>query len=96
MVLFLYRPEYYGITEDELGIHTKGVAEVIIAKHRNGSLDSVNLKFIGKYTKFTDLNNVPFANYNNYDVFETVTRDSKVNGNFSAMDDGSHGIKLKK
>ena len=34
---------------------TQGVGEVIIAKHRNGSLDTVQLKFIGKYTKFTDL-----------------------------------------
>ncbi|PSR53233.1 replicative DNA helicase [Adhaeribacter arboris] len=55
MVIFLYRPEYYGITEDELGNPTQGVGEVIIAKHRNGSIGSVNLKFIGKFTKFGDL-----------------------------------------
>jgi replicative DNA helicase len=34
------------------------MGEVIIAKHRNGSLDTVALKFIGKFTKFTDLDNV--------------------------------------
>ena len=55
MVMFLYRPEYYGITEDEDHNSTQGVGEVIIAKHRNGSLDTVKLRFIGKYTKFTDL-----------------------------------------
>lgn len=55
MVMFLYRPEYYGITEDEQGNPTKNTGEVIIAKHRNGSLDSVQLKFIGKFTKFCDL-----------------------------------------
>ena len=55
MVIFLYRPEYYGITEDEMGNPTQGVGEVIIAKHRNGSIGSVNLKFIGKFTKFGDL-----------------------------------------
>lgn len=55
MVMFLYRPEYYGITQDENGMPTQGVGEVIVAKHRNGSLDTVQLKFIGKYTKFTDL-----------------------------------------
>ena len=55
MVMFLYRPEYYGITEDENGMSTQGVGEVIIAKHRNGSLDTVQLKFVGKYTKFADL-----------------------------------------
>ncbi|MFN3760515.1 MAG: replicative DNA helicase [Algoriphagus aquaeductus] len=55
MVMFLYRPEYYGITEDDGGASTQGVGEVIIAKHRNGSLENVKLRFIGKYTKFTDL-----------------------------------------
>jgi replicative DNA helicase len=55
MVMFLYRPEYYGITEDEKGNSTQNVGEVIIAKHRNGSLDTVPLKFIGKFTKFCDL-----------------------------------------
>ncbi|RIW15737.1 replicative DNA helicase [Algoriphagus lacus] len=55
MVMFLYRPEYYGITQDEDNHSTAGVGEVIIAKHRNGSLENVKLRFIGKYTKFTDL-----------------------------------------
>ena len=47
--------EYYGITEDESGASTAGVGEIIIAKHRNGSLENVKLRFIGRYTKFTDL-----------------------------------------
>jgi replicative DNA helicase len=55
MVLFLYRPEYYDLLQDENGNSTLGVGQVIIAKHRNGSLDTVNLKFIGKFTKFTNL-----------------------------------------
>ena len=55
MVIFLYRPEYYKITEDEMGNPTQGTGEVIIAKHRNGSLETVQLKFIGKFTKFADL-----------------------------------------
>jgi len=54
MVLFLYRPEYYGITEDENGLSTKGLGEINIAKHRNGSTGTVHLKFIGHLTKFVD------------------------------------------
>ncbi|MEN7548645.1 replicative DNA helicase [Rapidithrix thailandica] len=54
MVMFLYRPEYYGITEDEEGNPATNMGEVIIAKHRNGSLENVKLKFIGQYTRFTD------------------------------------------
>ncbi|GGZ14797.1 replicative DNA helicase [Echinicola pacifica] len=61
IVMFLYRPEYYGINEDEDGNSTLGTGEVIIAKHRSGSLETVRLRFIGKYTKFCDLElNVPF------------------------------------
>ncbi|MFC5408301.1 replicative DNA helicase [Larkinella bovis] len=55
MVIFLYRPEYYGITTDENGNSVSGVGEVIIAKNRSGSLDTVQLRFVGKYTKFSDL-----------------------------------------
>jgi replicative DNA helicase len=55
MVCFLYRPEYYKITQDEAGNSTEGIGEVIIAKNRSGSLDTVQLRFVGKYTKFCDL-----------------------------------------
>ncbi len=55
MVLFLYRPEYYGITQDENGNSVAGIGEVILAKNRSGSLDTVQLRFIGKFTKFGDL-----------------------------------------
>ncbi len=63
MVCFLYRPEYYGILEDESGNSTAGVGEVIIAKHRNGSLENVPLRFIGKFTKFCDLDRNDFAGF---------------------------------
>jgi len=97
MVLFLYRPEYYGITEDEMGNPTQGITEVIIAKHRNGSLDTVALKFIGKYTKFADLaSNDPLSNRNNF--FETekmsITMASKVNGTHSYKNDNSPNLDI--
>lgn len=63
MVMFLYRPEYYNITEDENGNPTTGVGEVIVAKHRNGSLDNVKLRFVGKYTKFMDLDSTNLVGY---------------------------------
>ncbi len=55
MVMFIYRPEYYGMEFDEDNNPTKGLAEVIIAKHRNGALETVKLKFIDHLAKFTDL-----------------------------------------
>jgi len=55
VVLFLYRPEYYGITEDEQGRSQVGVAEIIIAKQRNGETGFMPLKFLGKFVKFLDM-----------------------------------------
>lgn len=54
MVIFIHRPEYYGITTDEEGNSTHGVAELIIAKHRNGGLDTIKTNFVGQYTRFED------------------------------------------
>ncbi|MEP2668778.1 MAG: replicative DNA helicase [Cyclobacteriaceae bacterium] len=55
VVIFLYRDEYYKIETDVNGLPTMNVAELIIAKNRNGKLDNdIRLKFIGKYQKFTD------------------------------------------
>ena len=55
MVLFIYRPEYYGLTEDENGASAKGKAVISIAKHRNGKLGDITLKFVGQYAKFEDI-----------------------------------------
>ena len=52
MVMFLYRPEYYNITEDEGGNSTVGMAQVILAKHRAGATGRLNLRFEGKYARF--------------------------------------------
>ncbi|HET6244048.1 MAG: replicative DNA helicase [Bacteroidetes bacterium] len=56
MVLFIYRPEYYGFTEDPAsGASLTGTGQIIIAKHRNGALGDVNLRFIANLAKFTDI-----------------------------------------
>ncbi|MCR9064742.1 MAG: replicative DNA helicase [Cytophagales bacterium] len=55
MVMFLYRPEYYKITEDANGNPTDGIGEVIIAKNRAGTLKTIQLQFIKEFTKFADL-----------------------------------------
>ena len=57
IVSFIYRPEYYKIEEwvDEERTPTQGQAEFIVAKHRNGGLDNIRLKFIGSMGKFDNL-----------------------------------------
>ena len=85
IVSFIYRPEYYGITEDEDGNSTLGTGEIIIAKHRNGSLENVKLKFIGQYAKFENLDEFggddfnPLSPSNDFDNSGTMTMPSKMN-----------------
>ena len=55
IVTFIYRPEYYKIYEWENSDDSRGQAEIIIAKHRNGPLDNIRLKFINTLAKFSDL-----------------------------------------
>ena len=57
IVSFIYRPEYYKIDtwDDEEETPTQGQAEFIVAKHRNGGLDNIRLKFIGSQGKFDNL-----------------------------------------
>jgi replicative DNA helicase len=69
IVVFIYRPEYYKIENDEYG-PTLGMADVIIAKHRNGALEDVRLKFVNKYAKFEDTED---ANFNIPDILPSST-----------------------
>ena len=54
MVMFLYRPEYYDITANEMGESNKGETHVRIAKHRNGQLDTIKLKALLHIQKFIE------------------------------------------
>lgn len=57
MVCFIHRPEYYTRSgEDAAGNDIRGMAELIIAKHRSGAVGTVNLRFIAKYAKFENYN----------------------------------------
>src|SRR3954447_21950773 len=51
LVAFVYRDEYYNGEESD----SQGLAEVILAKHRNGPTDAIKLSFLKRYAKFTDL-----------------------------------------
>ncbi|MBA4410666.1 MAG: replicative DNA helicase [Bacteroidota bacterium] len=58
IVIFIHRPEYYQITEDEDGNSLIGIAEIIIAKHRNGAVGDVRLSFKKSLAKFADMENI--------------------------------------
>jgi len=63
MVNFIYRPEYYDITEDEDGNSMKGVAKIIVAKNRHGELKDVQLKWISDQAKFDNWEAVDFDSF---------------------------------
>ena len=97
MVMFLYRPEYYGITEIE-GIPTYGMADVIVSKHRNGSLGETRLRFITKYTKFTDMDS--FGNNSEVssayqDSYPAPVNSQTFSSRINEMDDKSKKDKQK-
>ena len=60
IVSFIYRPEYYQILEDEEGNSLEGISEIIVAKHRNGSLNTVQLKWDSQFARFSNLGDETF------------------------------------
>ena len=103
IVSFIYRPEYYGFTENDEGDSNRGVGEIIIAKHRNGSLENVRLQFIGEYARFDNINNYgedlsnqtftsKMSNNNEFETGgNTITIQSKMNS-FDKDDTDFDGI----
>ncbi len=92
MVIFIYRPEYYKIDEMEDGSSSAGMAELIIAKHRNGALAEVKLRFKAQFAQFTDPD-VKFGYQKDESMspntdFENgvLTLQSKMNVNNDVMD----------
>ena len=60
IIMFIYRDEVYNEDSED-----KGVAEIIIGKQRQGSIGTVRLAFIGKYTRFDDLAQGHYQDYQN-------------------------------
>ena len=85
MVMFIHRPEYYGITQDADGNSLIGMAEIIIAKHRNGSTGEVQLAFKANLARFCDVEEVSLAGVS--DDFGNVRKEavfrSKMNDEFA-------------
>jgi replicative DNA helicase len=80
IVTFIYRPDYYELSGEDFDI-PKDQAEIIIAKHRNGSLGSVYLKFIPHFVKFTEPDDSDDLSFGSDDPFGggIITRPSRMN-----------------
>ncbi len=75
IVIFLYRPEYYGYKEDDSGRSLEGIADVIIAKHRNGAVGEFSMRFRSSEIRFMDLD----EGGPDFATDETVTYASRMN-----------------
>ncbi len=75
VVAFIYRAERYGITVDENGNSTEGIAEIIIGKQRNGPIGSVELAFVNQHARFENLTtyygDTPGGGYESGDGYDT-------------------------
>ena len=60
MVVFIHRQDKFGIPTFEDGSSTKGIAEIILAKNRNGPVDDVRLRFREEKAQFIDLDDFDF------------------------------------
>ena len=82
IVSFIYRPEYYDITEWEDGSPCEGQGEFIIAKHRNGSLENIKLRFQANLARFSDLEET--------DGYEPLVLESRMNTGDFLNDDADN------
>ncbi len=81
MVLFIHRPEYYGFDVDEDGNSLLGLAEIIVAKHRNGATGDIKLRFRKEQAKFMDYEGQDYSEYGvtTTQASQAVTYGSKMN-----------------
>ena len=79
MVVFIHRQEKFGITAFEDGSSTKGIAEIILAKNRNGPVDDVRLKFREEKAQFVDIDEFDMNADNEPGGAQSITLGSKMN-----------------
>jgi replicative DNA helicase len=88
MVLFVHRPEYYHIYQDDNGRDLHGMAQIIIAKHRKGATGDVLLTFRGEFTRFENPEDRRLGSKPKNDGGGEILG-SKVNGNSQPADGAS-------
>jgi replicative DNA helicase len=90
IVIFIHRPEYYRIYEDRNGNDLHGMAEIIIAKHRNGKTGEIYLRFKSDFAKFQNPNddNIPMPGDENANILGSKMNDSSYDGDAPMPDFG--------
>jgi len=95
MVTFIHRPEKYGFLEDENGNSLEGLAYIILAKHRNGAIGDVVLRFKAEQAKFSDLEDSdlpPIDDLDDTNAVQSFTVGSKMNQEPDKDDFGNNDL----
>ena len=90
IVSFIHRPEYYGMTTDEEGLPTAGMAEIIIAKHRNGATDTVKLRFRKEQARFMNYDEDTYDGGAEYSAIESSLNTDPSSGGMTSNDFDIH------
>ena len=86
MVVFIHRQEKFGIPAFEDGSSTKGIAEIILAKNRNGPIDDVRLRFREEKSQFVDIDDFDLEySADGKESAQSITLGSKMNHDFRKL-----------
>ena len=95
IVMFIYRPEYYGELEDTNG-STAGIAYINVAKNRSGAVNKARLGFQGQFVRFSNISTISSSSVMGNERFDnnaqTVVVDSKLNNNAEEMPVDKDGL----
>jgi replicative DNA helicase len=75
MVIFIHRFDYQGLSENADDI---GRTQIIIAKHRNGAIDDVDMKFRAEEVRFVDLSDTVYAQADSFGVDSAMNEDASM------------------
>jgi replicative DNA helicase len=78
VVCFIHRPEKYGMMVDDDGNSTVGIAEIIVAKHRNGAVGDVRLRFRDEIARFVELDEIEPID-ESISIRPVITKGSRMN-----------------
>jgi len=84
IVMFIHRPEYYGVTEDESGNSMLGMADILIEKHRSGPTGTARLRFIKEFAKFANPDYTD-THVGTFSQSDTISANTSFEGNNSFM-----------
>jgi replicative DNA helicase len=79
MVVFIHRQDKFGIMTFDDGSSTKGIAEIILAKNRNGPVDDVKLRFREERAQFVDIDEFDIESLPDTNSTQSITLGSKMN-----------------